>query len=69
MVRVTYDSRALKRLRVAAGKRREEVATQAGISRQSIYMYERGAQEPRARILARLATCLGVPISAFFVSR
>lgn len=69
MVKITYDPRALRRLRVAAGKRPEQIAQGAGLSRQSIYMYERGAQEPRARVLAKLATCLGVPVSSFFTTR
>lgn len=60
-----YDERAVKRLRTERGLDVPTLAKQARVSKNSIYLYERG-NEPKASTLARLARALGVSVEAFF---
>ena len=52
----------LKALRAAAKKTQFEVATEIGVKELTISRYERGAQEPQAEILARLAALFGTTV-------
>lgn len=62
-----YDKRALRRLRTEKGLTRDEVARLAKLGSRTIYYLDKGMTSPRADTLARLATGLGVSVTAFFV--
>jgi transcriptional regulator with XRE-family HTH domain len=62
--RETFAQR-LRVLRARAGRGAEELADQAGVSRQALHRYETGRQYPTAPALDRIARALGVSLSAF----
>lgn len=60
-----YNRRALRQLRLAKGYHRDEMAKRAKVAPRTISHLERYG-EPRASTLAKLATALEAPITAFF---
>lgn len=55
----------LRALRLAANLTITDLATAAGLSRQTIYNYEGGVGEPTWAVVQKLAECLGVSTDAF----
>jgi transcriptional regulator with XRE-family HTH domain len=66
-MRYRYDRHALRRLRVARGLDITTLAARSRFSKQAISMLDRGAVEPRASTLARLAIALDVAVGEFFI--
>lgn len=54
----------LKNLRDRAGLTQESVADRLGVSRQAVYLWERGARRPGAELESKLAELFGVSVSA-----
>lgn len=52
--------RNIRRLRQARGKRVDELAYEAGIASVTWYLYERGRRNPRAAVVEKIASALGV---------
>lgn len=55
--------KTLKQLRESKGLTQLQVAYQLGVSPQTVYNWERGAREPKARHLQQLAALYGVSAS------
>ena len=64
---MTYDPRALKRLMKKYDVKPQALADLTGLTTQGIYTLARGAGEPRASTLGRLASALDVKLEAFFI--
>lgn len=58
-------ARQLLTLREAAGLSREQLADAAGVSRESVRLYETGARRPTMDALFALSKALGVPADTF----
>lgn len=59
--------KAIKTYRVKRGMTQEELAEKSGISRQTIITLESNKKaNVTVGVLRRIATALGVPVSAFF---
>ena len=56
--RYVFSASNLKALRLSAGLSRNELGFYAGVSDQSIYMYESGRQEPSASVFPGLIAAL-----------
>lgn len=56
--------KAIKTYRLKRGMTQEELAEKSGISRQTIIALEKA--NVTVGVLRRIATALGVPVSAFF---
>ena len=54
----------LKKLREARGPSQTELATKAPVSRAYVFRLEAGGSDPTVGLLRRLATALGVPVTA-----
>ena len=53
-------AKRIKRLREAKRMTQKELADRAGVSQVSIYMYESGETTPKALVVGKLASALGV---------
>jgi transcriptional regulator with XRE-family HTH domain len=58
--------RRLKALRVAAGLTQKQLADAVGASQTAVGFWERGAREPGALVLPKIAAVLGVSVDALF---
>lgn len=56
----------LKQQRTAAGLTQQDLATAAGVSRQSIISIERGRYVPSLALALRLAAIFGCPVEDLF---
>lgn len=59
-------ARNIRRLRVSRELSQENLAVDAGIDRTYVSRLERELENPTVAVLEKLATALGVDISAFF---
>jgi len=65
-MRIRYDKRAIRRLRMERGLAITELARRTRISKQALSLIDRGYGEPKVATLARVASALDVDIKAFF---
>lgn len=63
MATVAVDTERLKQVREARGLAPAAAAKEAGVSRQSLYAYERGAQQPRTDVAEALARAYKVDLA------
>jgi len=64
-----FDRSATKRLRRERGLTVKELARAARLSDVGVGLIERGAVDPKASTLAKLAMALGVTVDAFFIRK
>ena len=53
-------AKRIRRLRESKRMTQKELADRAGVSQVSIYMYESGETTPKAQVVGKLASALGV---------
>ena len=61
--------RRVARERQAKGFSQDDVAAEGDISRSTMDRIERGATDPRASTLQKIADVIGVPVKKFFEDR
>jgi DNA-binding XRE family transcriptional regulator len=61
-----FSPSKLRERRKAAGLRREALAWGVGVSYETIGNYERGATQPSAKVVTRLAQLLGCDVADLF---
>ncbi len=66
MVTVRVKKELIQELRVKKGLSREELARQAGITRQFMTEIEKGVKSPSLRTLAKIAAALGINTTDLF---
>ena len=58
------NTEALRALRLSGGDSHRTLAARAGLSARSLSLLERGATQPRASTIVKLADALSVPVGA-----
>lgn len=64
-----FDPQRLRRIREARGLTRTNLASQAGRSEQTFFLYEGGKVIPPIPVLQRIADALGCRVADFFTDQ
>jgi transcriptional regulator with XRE-family HTH domain len=68
-MRLRYDKKAIKRIRLERGLSVVELAKAARITSRTLNYIEHGYSDPRATTMAKIATVLGVTVDAFYLRK
>ena len=63
-----YNKRFLRQVMLERTLTVDDLARESGMTRQAIYSIAKGAAEPKASTIGKLARALGLDANAFFVS-